>query len=96
MYMYVSLSPVLLCQSSPCSQELVALQRRAELQARESNHVKRLAGRVLEQRAQVEQFFLEALAHVRKEVAANRYCVQMQNDISNYMHCTMSSFWTLW
>ncbi len=36
------------------------------------NHVKRLAKRVLDQRSHVEQFFLEALSQVRKEIARNR------------------------
>lgn len=55
------------------SSEMVALQHRYELQCREVNHVKRLARRILEQRSEVEQFFLDALAQVKKEIAANRY-----------------------
>ncbi len=54
------------------SSELVGLQHRFELQSREMNHVKRLARRILEQRSEVEQFFLDALAHVKREIAANR------------------------
>ncbi len=52
---------------------LLSLQRRHDLQDKEMTHVKRLARRILEQRTQVEDFFLQALAHVRKEIAANRY-----------------------
>ena len=56
--------------------ELVALQRRHDLQDREMAHVKRLARRILEERTEMETFFMEALTHVRKEIAANRYvCV---------------------
>ena len=36
------------------------------------NHVKRLARRILEERSEVEQFFLEALSYVRKEIAIKR------------------------
>ena len=52
--------------------EFTTMQRRYELQTREMNHVKRLAKRILDQRSEVEQFFLEALSDVRKEIAANR------------------------
>lgn len=53
--------------------ELVALQRRHDLQDREMAHVKRLARKILDERTEMETFFMEALAHVRKEIAANRY-----------------------
>ena len=56
----------------PSSSEQVTLQHRCDLQSREMNHVKRLARRILDQRTEVEQFFLDALAHVKKEIAANR------------------------
>ena len=59
-------------QLAASSSELVTLRRRCELQEREMNHVKRLARKILEERSEVEQFFLEALAHVKKEIAANR------------------------
>lgn len=52
--------------------ELTTMRRQYELQTREMNHVKRLAKRILDQRSEVEQFFLEALSHVRKEISANR------------------------
>ena len=57
------------------SSELVTLRRRCELQEREMNHIKRLARKILGERSEVEQFFLEALAHVKKEIATNRYSV---------------------
>lgn len=63
------------------SSELVTLKRRCELQEREMNHVKRLARKILQERSEVEQFFLEALAHVKKEIAANRCGENNSNNI---------------
>ena len=60
-------------QLASSSSELVTLKRRCELQEREMNHVKRLARKILQERSEVEQFFLEALAHVKKEIVANRW-----------------------
>lgn len=72
-----SVSPPSISSSSftsfPHSSELQSLRRRCDLQGRELNHVKRLARRILDQRTETETFFLEALSHVRREVAANRY-----------------------
>ena len=56
-------------QIAASSSKLVTLKRRSELQEREMNHIKRL---ILEGRSEVEQFFLEALAHIKKEITANR------------------------
>ena len=36
------------------------------------NHVKRLARHILDQRSEVEQFFLESLTFVKKKIATNR------------------------
>lgn len=52
--------------------ELVSLRHRCALQDKEMTHVKRLARRILDQRSEVEAFFLDALAHVRAEIATNR------------------------
>lgn len=63
------------CHASHLEQsraELVTLQRRHELQDREMTHVKKLARKILDERSEIEIFFLEALAHVRKEIAVNR------------------------
>ena len=57
------------------SSELVTLRRCCELQEREMNHIKRLARKILGERSEVEQFFLEAVAHVKKAIATNRYSV---------------------
>ena len=59
-------------QLHQATNELNTLRRCYELQSREMTHVKRLAKRVLDQRSDMEQFFLEALSHVRKEIANNR------------------------
>lgn len=53
--------------------DLVSLQRRYDLQDKEMAHVKKLARKILDEREEVELFFLEALEHVRKEIATNRY-----------------------
>ena len=68
-------------QLASSSSELVTLKRRCELQEREMNHVKRLARKILQERSEVEQFFLEALAHVKKEIAANRCGEYNSNNI---------------
>lgn len=43
-----------------------------DLKTKEMNKVKRLARNILEQRTEIERFFLEALEHVKKEIAANQ------------------------
>lgn len=52
--------------------EIEKLQRTIELRTKEMNRVKKLARNILEQRTEIEQFFLESLAHVKKEIVANR------------------------
>lgn len=64
------------CHTSELEQsrvELVSLQRCYDMQDKEMTHVKQLARRILDQRSDIEVFFLESLAHVRKEIATNRY-----------------------
>ena len=39
---------------------------------RETAHIRRLARQLLDQRTELEQFFIEALGEVKKEIAANR------------------------
>jgi hypothetical protein len=48
----------------------------ADREAAELAHVRCLARRILQQRSEVEHFLLDALQHVKREVAANRaqYC----------------------
>ena len=52
--------------------ELVKLQRVIELKTREMNKVKRLAKNILDQRSELERFFLMSLDQVKAEVAANQ------------------------
>lgn len=57
--------------------ELSLIKRQYELQKKEISRVKRLAKFVLQERCDIEQFFLEALSEVRKEILTNRfvYCL---------------------
>ena len=52
--------------------ELAKLQRVIELKTKEMNKVKRLAKNILDQRTELERFFLESLEHVKREIAANQ------------------------
>ncbi|XP_071963217.1 basal body-orientation factor 1-like [Antedon mediterranea] len=52
--------------------EIAKLLRTVELRSKEMNKVKRLAKAVLDQRTEMEQFFLDSLDHVKKEIVANR------------------------
>jgi len=68
--------------------ELQSLQRRCQLQDREAVHVKKLARRILEKRSELEEFFMEALAHVKKEIETNRWEVSKISR-SCYVHITL-------
>lgn len=52
--------------------ELAKLQRVIELKTKEMNKVKRLAKNILDQRTELERFFLESLEQVKLEIAANQ------------------------
>lgn len=52
--------------------ELAKLQRVIELKTKEMNKVKRLAKNILDQRTELERFFLDALDQVKREIAANQ------------------------
>lgn len=52
--------------------EISKLQRVVDLKTKEMNRVKKLAKNILEQRTEMERFFLEALEQVKLEIAANR------------------------
>ncbi|KAJ8290477.1 hypothetical protein GJAV_G00013340 [Gymnothorax javanicus] len=52
--------------------EVDKLQKVLAMREREMNRVKRLARGVVEQRTELEVFFLEALAHVKQEIQARR------------------------
>lgn len=53
--------------------EISKLQRTVELKTKEMNKVKKLARNILEQRTEIERFFLESLEQVKKEIMANRF-----------------------
>ncbi|XP_064602110.1 basal body-orientation factor 1-like [Liolophura sinensis] len=52
--------------------ELDKLQRVIELKSKEMNKVKRLARNILDQRTELERFFLESLEQVKREISANQ------------------------
>ena len=52
--------------------ELAKLQRVIELKTKEMNRVKKLAKNILDQRTELERFFLDSLEQVRMEIAANQ------------------------
>lgn len=57
----------------PASQvELESLQKALAMRDRELGHIRGLARTIVEQRTELEQFFHEALAQVKQEIAASR------------------------
>ncbi|KAL5008353.1 hypothetical protein ScPMuIL_013934 [Solemya velum] len=52
--------------------ELAKLQRVIELKSREMTKVKKLAKNILDQRTELERFFLEALEQVKREISSNQ------------------------
>ncbi|KXJ08501.1 basal body-orientation factor 1 [Exaiptasia diaphana] len=58
--------------------EIARLQRVVELKTKEMNKVKRLAKNILDQRTEMEQFFLDSLEYVKNEIVRNR--VQYRRD----------------
>ena len=59
-------------KSESATNEIVKLQRTVDLKTKEMTKVKRLARNILDQRTEMERFFLEALEQVKLEIAANR------------------------
>jgi hypothetical protein len=56
--------------------ELKKLRKTLELKTNEMNKVKKLGKTIIEQRSDIERFFLDSLDYVKQQVAANRYPVQ--------------------
>lgn len=54
------------------SAEVEYLRRGMDLKSKEMNKVKKLAKNILQQRADIEQFFLDSLDYVRKQITTNR------------------------
>nr|KAG5703549.1 hypothetical protein BaRGS_020183 [Batillaria attramentaria] len=59
-------------ESEAARVELAKLQRVIEMKTKEMNKVKRLAKNILDQRTELERFFLESLEQVKLEIAANQ------------------------
>ena len=60
------------CEIDSNSAEVEYLRRGMDLKTKEMNKVKKLAKNILQQRADIEQFFLDSLDHVRKQITTNR------------------------
>ena len=60
-------------KSESATNEILKLQRVVDLKSKEMTKVKKLARNILDQRTEMERFFLEALEQVKLEIAANRY-----------------------
>ncbi|XP_071602156.1 basal body-orientation factor 1 isoform X2 [Heliangelus exortis] len=52
--------------------EIKKLQQLLEMKDREMNRVKKLARNIINERTEVERFFLDALEHVKQEIVSNR------------------------
>jgi hypothetical protein len=61
--------------------EIIKLQRTLELKTREMNKIKKLSKIIIEQRTELETFFLDALQHVKKQISTNR--LQYRKDAFN-------------
>ena len=61
--------------------EIVKLQRNLETKTKEMIKVKKLAKIIIDQRSELETFFLDALQHVKKQIAFNR--TQYKKDAFN-------------
>lgn len=61
--------------------EIIKYQRTLELKTKEMNKIKKLAKIIIEQRTELETFFLDALQHVKKQISLNR--LQYRKDAFN-------------
>ncbi|XP_010225569.1 PREDICTED: basal body-orientation factor 1 [Tinamus guttatus] len=61
-----------LIQNEASMVEVKKLQQLLEMKDREMNRVKKLARNILDERTEVERFFLDALYHVKQEIIASR------------------------
>ncbi|XP_065885186.1 basal body-orientation factor 1-like [Dysidea avara] len=62
--------------------ELASVKRSLELMKRENKHIRSLGRRILQQRSDVEQFFLDSLGVVRSEISNNRLQYQKAASIA--------------
>ena len=56
--------------------ELEKTKKTLELRNKEMNTVKKLAKNILEQRSEIERFFLDSLDYVKHQIISNRYDLQ--------------------
>ncbi|NXL07256.1 BBOF1 factor, partial [Mesembrinibis cayennensis] len=61
-----------LTESQASTVEIKKLQQLLEMKDREMNRVKKLARNILNERTEVERFFLDALEHVKQEIISSR------------------------
>ena len=63
---------VLVSRAVPSQVQLVAAHRALKLKAAENKRISEIAKRVVQERTEVEQFFVEALREVRAEISTRR------------------------
>ncbi|XP_056410492.1 basal body-orientation factor 1 [Hyla sarda] len=71
--------------------ELQKLHKTLELKEREMNRVKKLAHNIVQERTQVERFFLEALEHVRQEIKSSRSHYQKMAQVAYHSRMRMAA-----
>lgn len=59
-------------QLESSTSEIEKLRKTLELRNRETNRIKKLAKNILEQRSEIERFFLDSLDFVRRQIITNR------------------------
>ncbi|XP_035757833.1 basal body-orientation factor 1 isoform X2 [Egretta garzetta] len=64
--------------------EIKKLQQLLEMKDREMNRVKKLARNILNERTEVERFFLDALEHVKQEIISSRKHYKKKAQIAYY------------
>ncbi|NXO47642.1 BBOF1 factor, partial [Aramus guarauna] len=64
--------------------EMKKLQQLLEMKDREMNRVKKLARNILNERTEVERFFLDALEHVKQEIVSSRKHYKKKAQIAYY------------
>uniref|UniRef100_A0A8C0JE25 Basal body-orientation factor 1 n=1 Tax=Chelonoidis abingdonii TaxID=106734 RepID=A0A8C0JE25_CHEAB len=71
--------------------EINKLQQLLEMKDREMNRVKKLAKNILDERSEVESFFLEALDQVKREIVSSRKCYKQVAQVA-YQKKMMEAF----
>lgn len=62
-------------------EEIIRLQRTLEFKTKEMNQVKKLGKTLIDQRSELETFFLDALQYIKKQISHNR--LQYRKDAFN-------------